>query len=352
MKDKASDVSRKHALARQRANRVLYVLLAATLVVLMGVAGIYITTHPSGWWRPGNVLYALTSWLTTSTRRAWGIPNVVAPGARVELVRDGFQFTEGPVGTPDGGLYFTDLRASVIYRLDPTGEIHVVRDKSAAANGLGLDRGGELLAAEGAGARVIRIDRRGAVATVAPRAGAEPVFLRPNDLIVDRQGGIYVTDPGPGGHREKAFVYYIRPDGRMLLVSDEVSQPNGLTLTRNETVLLVSDTVDDVVFAFDVQRDGTVTNRRPFAKLRGIPRGKPSTADGIALDSDGRLYVTTVTGIQVFDASGRYLGTIAVPRQPANLAFAGPDKRTLYITARDGLYRLRMLSQGPDRSGK
>jgi sugar lactone lactonase YvrE len=140
---------------------------------------------------PGNAVAALTSGLTTSMRRAWSIPNVVAAGARAELVRDGFQFTQGPVGTPDGGLSFTDLGANVLYRLDP-------------------------------------------VTTVAPRAGANPALLKPNDLIVDRRGGVYVTDPGRDGRRGRAFVHYIRPDRRVLRVSGEISRPNGLTLTRTE----------------------------------------------------------------------------------------------------------------------
>ena len=80
--------------------------------------------------------------------------------------------------------------------------------------------------------------------------------------------------------------------------------------------------------------------------------GPESGADGIALDREDRVYITTVTGVQVFDAAGKYLGTIKVPRQPANAAFSGPDKRVLYITAREGLYRLDMLAQGPDRIGK
>ena len=283
---------------------------------------------------------------------ASGIPGVVAAGATVELVKEGFQFTEGPVGAADGGLYFTDLRANVIYRLNPSGGIDVFRDKTGAANGLAFDRGGNLFAAEGEGQRVIRIDSRGAVATVATQTALGQTLRRPNDLIVDRRGGIYVTDPGPHGHQGNAFVYYIRPDARVLLVSDDIRQPNGLTLTRDEKILLVADTLGNIVFAFDVQADGSLINRRPFANLRGIPRGKPSIADGIALDSAGRLYVATVTGVQVFDAGGSYLGTVAVPRQPANLAFSGPDKRTLYITAHEGLYRLRTLSQGPDRPGK
>ena len=86
--------------------------------------------------------------------------------------------------------------------------------------------------------------------------------------------------------------------------------------------------------------------------IKNIKPGEESTADGMGLDRDGRLYVTTVRGIQVFDTKGGYLGTITVPRQPSNVAFSGPDKKTLYISARQGLYRLKMLSQGPDRLGK
>ena len=287
-----------------------------------------------------------------SSDRTSGIPGVVAAGAKVELVKEGFQFTEGPVGTSDGGLYFTDLRANMMYRLDPSDGISVFRDNTAAANGLAVDRSGNLLAVEGEGRRIIRIDSRGAVGTVTAQAAGGQAFLRPNDLIVDRRGGIYVTDPGPPDHQRKAFVYYVRPDGDVLRVSDDIRQPNGLTLTRDEKTLLIADTLGSIVFAFDIQADGSAINKRPFAKLQGIPEGKPSIADGMALDSAGRLYVTTVTGVQVFDGGGTYLGTIAVPRQPSNVAFSGPDRRTLYITAGEGLYRLHMLSQGPDRPGK
>jgi gluconolactonase len=114
----------------------------------------------------------------------------------------------------------------------------------------------------------------------------------------------------------------------------------------------VSDTNGEAVFAYDARGDGTVKNKRIFARLRSIPAGKASGADGMAVDREGRLYVTTMTGVQVFDAEGSYLGTIEVPHKPANLAFSGPDKRTLYVTARKGLYRVKMLAQGPDRLGK
>jgi len=194
-----------------------------------------------------------------------GISGVVAPGVEPELVQEGFIFTEGPVGTPDGGLYFSDIRPSRIYHLDPNGKIDLVHEQTNGANGLAL---------------------------------------------------------------------------------------NGLTLTRDGKTLIVDDTIGTIVFAYNVQPDGSVKDKRTLAQLREIPEGKESGADGMALDRDDRVYITTVTGIQVFDAGGQYLGTIKVPRQPANVAFAGPDKRTLYITAREGLYRLKMLAQGPDRVGK
>ena len=281
-----------------------------------------------------------------------GIPGVVATGAVVELVKEGFQFTEGPVGTANGGLYFTDIRANRIYRLDPSGRIEIFREKTNAANGLALDQSRNLLAAEGDSKRIVRMDGEGNVTAIATAATAGQAFLGPNDLIVDRQGGIYVTDPGPRSNTGKAFVYYIRPDRQVVLVSDEIAWPNGLTLTLDGKVLLVDDSNGNTIFAFDVQPDGSVVNKHSFARLEGIPTGRSSVADGMAVDSNGRVYVTTVTGIQVFTASGEYLGTIPIPRQPASLAFAETDKRTLYITARQGLYRLRMLSQGPDRPGK
>jgi gluconolactonase len=284
-----------------------------------------------------------------------GIPGVTAPDAAVELVKEGFVFIEGPVGRSDGGINFSDLRVSRIYRLDQNGGIAIFRENTNGTNGLALDRRGNLLAAEGDGKRIIRMDSHGTVTPIATQSTTGESFLAPNDLIVDRRGGIYFTDPGPRPivPGRKAYVYYL-PAGakRPVVIDDEIARPNGLTLTADGKTLIVDDTVGDTVYAFSVEASGTVKAKRPFARLHNIPPGQESVADGMALDRDDRVYVTTVTGVQVFDKAGQYLGTIRVPRQPANLAFAGPNKRTLYITAREGLYRLQMLSQGPDRPGK
>ncbi len=283
-----------------------------------------------------------------------GIPAVVAPGVQAQLVAADFNFLEGPVGTEDGGLYFTDLPTNKIYRLDPGGLISVARGESGQANGLALTSDGALLAAEMTGRRISKWSRTGAVAMISDRSGGDE-YMAPNDLIADAQGGIYFTDPGKFGEPapRTAYVYYLPPGSKEpAVVDDQILRPNGIALTPDGKTLIVSDTTGDAVFAYDVQPDGTAKNKRMFANLRDIPADKESVADGMAVDRDGRLYVTTRTGVQVFDAKGDYLGTIEVPHMPANVAFSGPDKRTLYITARNGLYRVDMLAQGPDRLGK
>jgi gluconolactonase len=283
-----------------------------------------------------------------------GIAGVVAPGVAPELVQEGFIFTEGPVGTPDGGLYFSDIRPNRIYQLDPGGKISLVREQTNGANGLALTREGDLLAAEGEGKRISKRSRDGGVTTVTEGIAGKP-FLSPNDVLMDANGGIYITDPGPRPvvPGRTVYVYYLPAGAKEpIVIDDQIARPNGLTLTRDGKTLIVNDTLGPTVYAYDVQPDGNVKNKRTFAQLRDIPEGKESGADGMALDREDRLYVTTVAGVQVFDAAGKYIGTIKVPRQPANAGFAGPDKRVLYVTAREGLYRINMLAQGPDRIGK
>ena len=283
-----------------------------------------------------------------------GIAGVLAPGAVPELVQEGFIFTEGPVGTADGGLYFSDIRVSKTHYLDPGGKISVFREGTNGSNGLALTKDGELLFAEGDGKRISKRNRDGSIVTLTEGPPGAPL-LAPNDLIPDAKGGIYFTDPGPRPvvPGRPTYVYYL-PSGAKIpvLVDGMVARPNGLTLTTDGKTLIVDDTIGNTVFAYDVQTDGTLKNKRPFAQLRDIPAGMESGADGMVLDSQDRVYITTVSGVQVFDAKGQYLGSFKAGRQAANLAFSGPGKQTLYMTAREGLYRVRLLSKGADRLGK
>jgi gluconolactonase len=283
-----------------------------------------------------------------------GIPGVIAPGVEPELVQEGFTFTEGPVGTPDGGLYFSDIRVNRIHRLEAAGKITTHYEQTNGANGLALNKAGELFAAEGDGKRISMRNRDGALMVLTDNVEGKPL-LAPNDLILDSKGGIYFTDPGPRPvvpGRPTSLSYLPAGAKQAILLDGAIGRPNGLTLTRNGETLIVADTIGNTVFAYDVQPDGKVKGKRAFTELHDIPAGKESGADGLALDDRDRLYITTLTGVQVFDAKGGYLGTIKLGRQPANVAFAGPGRQTLYITAREGLYRVRMLSRGPDRPGK
>jgi gluconolactonase len=288
-----------------------------------------------------------------------GIPGVVAAGVEPELVKDGFMFTEGPVGTPDGGLYFTDIPAKKIYKIDPEGKITTVRMNTGGANGLALNLG-ELYAAEGTAKLISRGNHNGRNTTVIDTTNA-PLLGAPNDLIFDAKGGFYFTDPGatpmfPKVAGQFGKVYYVATSVGIppYPIDEKITRPNGLTLTIDGRFLLVDDTLGDTIWAFDVQpkvgSKGGI-KKTEFSKITLLTDGE-SLADGMAIDREGRVYVTTGAGIQVFDRKGKFLGNIKVPKQPSNVAFSGPDKKTLYITAREAVYKLKMLSQGPERQGK
>jgi gluconolactonase len=304
-------------------------------------------------WHVGAIGAALIATALPAMAQAQGIPGMLAPGATPELVQEGFKFTEGPLAA-DGGLYFSDIPANRTYFLDPGGKIPPVRESTNGANGIALNKAGELLFAEGDGKRISKRNKDGSMTTLTEGPAGKPL-LSPNDLIVDAKGGIYFTDPGPRPvvPGRPTYVYYL-PTGAKepVLIDAEVPRPNGLTLTNDGKTLIVDDTIGPMVFAYDVQSDGSVKNKRAFAHLRDIPEGKESGADGLAIDRNDRVYISTLPGVQVFDAKGEYLGTIKAGRQGANVAFGGPGKNTLYITAREGLYKVNTLAQGPDRPGK
>jgi gluconolactonase len=283
-----------------------------------------------------------------------GIPGVIPAGMQPELVQEGFVFAEGPLGTADGGLYFNDIRESKTYRLDAAGKISVAHENTDGANGLALTHDGDLLAAEGGGKRISKRGRDGNVTAVSENYNGMP-HLAPNDVVVDSRGGIYFTDPGlPPLERPRLTHVFYLPAGasQPIVIDDTIPFPNGVALSPDGRILIVNNTLGPAVYAYDVQPDGSVQNKRVFAELRDIPAGRISSADGMAVDRDGRLYVTSLSGVQVFDARGQYLGTIKVPRQPTNVAFAGPAKGILYVTTREGLYRISTMTKGPDRPGK
>ena len=280
------------------------------------------------------------------------IPGVVAGGTRVRLIRDLFQSTEGPIAMPDGSLLFTEQDAGdgALVRIDKDDKISTYLEGTNRTIGLAYDPNGRLIGTQS------RMPRVGVLAptrmTLASEYGGQPLVF-PNDLVADRKGGIYFADqvnsrfrPPPAGR--KPLIFYITPAGQLVKVSEEVTSPNGVMLSPDEKILYATN--GPVVVAFDVQPDGTLRNFRNFATLVGLPRNEAGVvtggADGIAIDAAGRFYAATGAGVQVFSPQGQHLGTIPTPMPPQAIAFAGPDKKTLYVVGRGAVWKVAMIAQG------
>jgi len=279
---------------------------------------------------------------------ARAIPGVIAAGAEVQVLKDGFQGTEGPIGFPDGSLVFTENSTSQLIKIDGVGQSSVLLEDTKEANGLAFDSMGRLLAVQRAPgfARIAVIYPKGKEAVITDKIDGK-VFDRPNDLAVDKKGGVYFTDPDP------KIVYYAAPGGKTMQVADNINRPNGVILSPDERTLYVNDSSGESLLAFDVQPDGSLRNRRSFAQYVGVRKtsdGLASGADGMAVDSEGRVYTTSNGGVDVFSPQGQHLGTIPVGvpggRNPQNLAFGGRDKKTLYVVGRGAAFQVQMLAQG------
>ncbi len=284
------------------------------------------------------------------------IAGVVAAGARVEVIKEGFQGTEGPIAFSDGSVIFSETTASRIVKVAPDGTVSTFLEATEGANGLAFDAQGRLfstLVPWGA-SKVAIIYPQSAKAVLADGFNGKP-FGRANDLTVAKNGVIYFTDSANATAPDAKpplppALYYLQPGGKVTEVLHDVVFPNGVLLSRDERTLYLNDTRGEYMLAFDVKADGTLTNRRSFAKYDGVVKNADgslnSGADGLTIDSEGRLYVAAVNGVQVFGTNGAHLGTIPISRVPQNLAFAGTDKRTLYIVGRGAAYRVSMLAQG------
>jgi len=282
------------------------------------------------------------------------IAGVVAAGTPIELIKEGFKGTEGPVTLPDGSLIFTETQANRITRIAADGSIAPYLENSNGSNGLGFTANGDLYAVQVLNPRVGIVAPATSVKTLADQFEGLP-FGRPNDIVVDQHGGVYFTDSGAFQTKPdqaptaKPAVYRIPPGGALQRIASDIERPNGIQLSPDEKVLYVANTLGQYVLAYDLTSDGTVGARRNFAKLAGWSKtdtGYSSGADGLAVDARGRLYVASNAGIEVFSATGEALGIIALPKRPQNLAFAGPGKTSLYVVGRGAVYKISVLTPG------
>jgi gluconolactonase len=274
--------------------------------------------------------------------------SAIIDAAPAQRLATGFVFTEGPLWHPDGFYYFVDVRASMLYRLTPGGAPEVVREKTGGGNGTTFDLQGRLVLCEGDNRRVTRRGADGRFEVLMDRFEGKRLN-RPNDVVCRSDGSLYFTDPGlrvPLAEREvpHAGVYRIAPDGAVGLVAD-FEYPNGLAFSPDERRLYVANTRwAQYIHLLELDASGQVARRRIFADMSsdetdGVP-------DGMKVDVEGRVYCTGPGGTWVFAPDGTRLGIIRTPEVPANLAFGGPDLRTLFFTARTSVYTMRVKVPG------
>ena len=273
--------------------------------------------------------------------------SLVAPGASVVKLADGFLFTEGPAADAEGNIYFSDIPNDRIHRFDLDGTLSVFLEGGGGSNGLFFDAAGQLLACQMQARRVVSIAPNGAVRVVADAYAGHPLN-QTNDLWVDPEGGVYFTDPYYGEAADALeqggfHVYYVPPArDRVVRVIDDLAQPNGLVGTSDGRTLYVSDPGSRKTWAYSIQSDGRLTDRREAA---------PEGYDGLTLDERGNLYVAH-EGVEIYAPDGTWLETLEMPEHPANLTFGGADGRTLFLTARTGFYSIRMKVRGQPRPAR
>jgi gluconolactonase len=309
---------------------------------------------------------------------------LVSADAKVELVKSGFGFTEGPVWVQkgrEGYLLFTDIPGNVIWKLTPNGTASVYLSQVGytgpepwrwggiqnngkerndpqfeefamiGADGLTTDRQGRVVIATFAGRSVVRVEQNGTRTVLADKFEGKR-FGGPNDVVVKRDGGVYFTDTfGAFRQRENdprremtVMGVYRWKDGKVTKVVNDMPAVNGLAFSPDEKYLYVNGSRDNYVNRYEVGADGSLANGKLFADMRGnTERG---ITDGLRVDTKGNLYETGPGGVWIISPEGKHLGTIRAPEQSTNIGFGDVDKKTLYIAARTSIYKIRVNTPG------
>ena len=295
-----------------------------------------------------SIKTVLALFLLSSTAIAADAIPGVGPVGDVKKVHSGFAFTEGPAADADGNLYFTDIPNNRIHKMDSSGQVSVFVEPSGHCNGL-MVVGRRLLACEMDG-RLKEFSLDDKKETVLADKHEDKRFNAPNDLVIDQSGGIYFTDPRfrapdpwPQG---KEAVYYRAADGKVTRLLDDRKAPNGIILSPDEKTLYVIPSMEKQMWSYPVEAPGKIGSGKVLCELRQPKGSDNGGGDGLTVDTAGNLYITSGLGVQVVSPDGKILGVIEFPEQPANVTFGGPNRRTLYVTARTSLYSVEMEATG------
>jgi gluconolactonase len=303
---------------------------------------------------------------------------VVSADAKPQKLAEGFTFTEGPTWLK-GKLYFSDMyfknpaagdytgspARSRLIVMQPDGKYRVLSN-GMQSNGTVAAKNGNLIVCDMFGHRVVEVDpATGRVLRVLlDKINGKPID-GPNDLVMDAKGGLYITDPQFTPEAQKSQpgkqVYYVAPDGtaKVVIAAGEYAMPNGVELSADGKTLYVNNTWqkpgENFIYAYDVADDGSLSSKKQFAKLDLTPTvleaAKPedrldSGADGSAVDTDGRYYAATRTGVQIFMPDGTPVGTIFVPQYPVSITFGGPNNDILYMVGESSVWSIQTKVRG------
>ncbi|MCC7155599.1 MAG: SMP-30/gluconolactonase/LRE family protein [Bryobacterales bacterium] len=260
---------------------------------------------------------------------------ITEPGKGWELVSSGYRFTEGPAVNKAGEVFFTDIPNNRIHKIGLDGQVTVWRENTSGANGLMFGPDGRLYACQNNSRRIVAWTMDGAETVLAEDVGS-------NDIAVTAKGEIYFTEP------QARRVWFINARQEKRVVHEGLEFPNGVRLSADHSLLLVVDSRNKWVWSFQIQPDGSLANAQPFYRLETTDENSQSGGDGMTVDSEGYLYVTTRVGVQVCDQPGRVVAILNKPWNGAlsNAVFGGPNLDTLYVTAGDKVYKRAMRRKG------
>lgn len=291
--------------------------------------------------RPQPIALSLvTAWWVFASGIVLAQDPVVPSGAEVKKLSGGFQFTEGPAWDRKDTLYFSDIPNQTIHTWSEAKGVGTFKKLDGSCNGLWFDKNGDLLVCQPTGRAVLRVTKEGQETVLADSYQGKKLNS-PNDLWMAPGGGLYFTDPRYGQmddlEQDGFHVYYLPPAGGSIRrILSDLKKPNGVVGTADGKHLYVTDPGANVTYSYDIQSDGSLTNRRMAA---------PAGSDGLTVDERGNIYITGKT-VRIYSPEAKVVGEIELPEVAANLTFGGSDGKTLFMTARTSLYAVKLNVRG------